>query len=452
MSFDRRQFLRSTGLGAGLWVVSPLVRGLVSEAFGQVAPKYRLVMWLDRNGTHDVFRPGPLTSGDGFSLGGYGRLDGLKSKMVVADQLFNPFNLHLHGSRWYLTARPAVGSGDADATPTGPTFDRWMAQHLSREDAVSSLNLRLYEDRRPSTDSADAAGQLYPAENDPVRAFDRLFGAFDGSPSDADAPRQARERLLGFLSRDVARSQGGLAAPERIKLDRYLTSIDELRTRIGRLATGGECRAPGAPNPAEMGDRNDVRPERVTAHLDIAAHALACRLSSVAVIRVNAGAPFLGTDIGSHQMWHGRLTDVERATYYDYIASQMLYLHDRLDGFVEGDRTVADQTLFLWLNSAGGSHHNGAFDAFAMTIGNPAGRLRTGQLAQLPTSPMLDNDPRKALIITEDERRRAPRTGRETATLSTADLFRTIAHALEVETPSFGDERLNHRLITEMLA
>ena len=450
MGIDRRNFLRHAGMGAGLWAGSPLVRGLISEALGQDVPKFRLVVWLDRNGTHDIFRPTVGASATDFDLGGYRGLDALKPNIVVADQLYNPFNLHLHGNRWFMTARPSNGGSDADSTPTGPTFDRWMAQTLSRDDPISSLNVRLYADRRPSTDSADGAGQLYPADDNPVRVFERVFGDFNADPTDVNTELAARRRLLGFLSRDVDQVRRQLAATERAKLDRYLTSIDEIETRLGRLPVGGSCSAPPSPNPADMGDRTDVRSERVTAHLDVVASALACRLTSVAVIRVNAGAPFLGEDIGSHKMWHGDLTDAERAIYYDYVSSQILYLHQRLNAFTEGDQTVADRTLILWLNSAGGSHHNGAYDAFAMTIGNPLGRLNTGRFASLPTSPMTEDDPRK--VLAGEDSRRTPRSGRQTATLSTADLFRTVAHALGVETPSFGDDRINHRLITEMLA
>ncbi|MEO1338636.1 MAG: DUF1552 domain-containing protein, partial [Myxococcota bacterium] len=310
----------------------------------------------------------------------------------------------------------------------------------------SSLNLRLYTDRRPSTDSADGPGQLYPAENDPVRSFERLFSGFTADPGDTNAPRRSKERLYDFLSRDVVRASGQLATEERAKLDRYLTSIDELKERLGRLPST-TCEAPDAPIEARMSNK----PERVTDHLDGAAHALACRLTSVAVVRVNGGAEFLGPNIGSHKMWHGDLEDSERAKYYEYIASQMLYLYQQLDRFVEGDRTVADQTLMLWLNSAGGGHHNGSFNIFGMTIGNPMGRLRTGQLVRLPTQPIGDNDPRR-LLVREDERKRLPRNNRPAATQSTADLFRTVAHALGVETPAFGDPRINDRLLTEMLA
>jgi len=91
-----------------------------------------------------------------------------------------------------------------------------------------------------------------------------------------------------------------------------------------------------------------------------------------------------------------------------YKAQQLLRLYQALDQVQMGDTTMAQNSVFVWLNSAGAKHHNGGNDHPIVTIGDAGGALATGQYLEIGKRPI-------------------------------QDAFLTISQALGVGSDSFGD-------------
>ena len=89
------------------------------------------------------------------------------------------------------------------------------------------------------------------AEANPRLVFERLFGTGAAGERAASLERRQREQrsILDFILTDARSMQRRLNAPDRDKLDQYLTGIREIETRIARAERFGKPRDPGVETP-----------------------------------------------------------------------------------------------------------------------------------------------------------------------------------------------------------
>lgn len=460
--YPRRRFLRDLGLASGASFLGPLVDPWIRTAWGQSTQTRRLVIYQTSLGTREQYVPVPDPAANhGFELRSFRALEDVKADVQVVRNLYNPFNQHLHGNRWALSAAPA--RGEKDEIPGAATYDRFIAERLGSAAPVRSLNLALWDDRRLTTLSASGDGQPYPVEREAAAAFARLFpddGAMGGEdPSAARTQRAAqRRRLLDAVRGDVRRLERRLAGPEKLKLETYLGSIDALDRRLQALAESSmapRCDAVAGPNPDDLGDARDPRRAHADAMIELAALSLSCGLTQVVHLHNNpTGVTWLPSDndklTGSHSMWHGDGTDVKHDAWFGLQGEHLRTLWGRLRDTPEGTGAMADNTLVLWINASGGGHHNGFYDYWVLSLGTLGGRLRPG-FVDLPRSPVEDtrSDPRYTLAT--EKRRPSTRSNKDYSVRSSADYFSTVNEALGLRGEAFGDPRILRGPIEDLL-
>ena len=250
--------------------------------------------------------------------------------------------------------------------------------------------------------SAAGAYQALPYYADPATAYRDLFGsALSGAEFEGQA--QVRRLALDFLTRDLERTRPRLPEREQEKLDHYRRGFDALDARAARLAAMRDELAAAAPT-QDARYESLVETERLEAHFELAAAALIGGLTDVVAIRAeHLGMRLTGLGLGSktvHHMGHmiegksggnggesfenGMGEFATRAHVLRYHMELIAGLARALQAAPEGDGSVLDQTLVVYLSDHGDRHHSKFYEWPLLTLGDAGGRLRAGHLLQLP--------------------------------------------------------------------
>jgi hypothetical protein len=429
----RRSFVAGLGLAGLPTFLRPLGRSLVAHAQG-VTPR-RLVIFVDGMGWGDRYVPSGPDLGAAPLPPGFAPLEAYKREMLIADAFYVPDVTSSHHSGFATLA--GVGGGGDTEPPAGVTIDRYIAQQVGKGSPVASLAVAagtLGSGRSALPVSADGPGKPFPNEVSPVAVYARLFGS--GAAGAAGGTGEAAARLaqarsvLDFVRDDVARLGARLGGSEKAKLDQYLSSIREVEGQMTALESArGTCAPPPAP-PAAMATiakyKNPFTMEELAApHVALVGTALGCGLTRVAVLRLmrDRDLPDRSTADGKHTLSHEGNRDA--LTRIDaWHAGKVAALYQQLAKIPEAGGTVADNTLFVWLNSGGGSHH----------LGRNA----------------------HPLVLLDRSRRFGFRTGRfvryTKGQRSLADFHLSVLHAFGIPDKTFGDPRHSRGPLAELRA
>ena len=365
----RRNFLAGLGLGAGAHLLGAFWKSTVPEAMGAELARKRLILFTAANGFLERFYNCPARSETDFDLAPvYQPVAAHKSKMVVAQQVLQPVQ---QGAARQPARDP---DGDGEHQPQRLAEARAARGHLHRpadrqEDRGGGRVLvhRLRPGHQRQRRRRGAVGAAHQQPQQGVRHLLRRR-----LPHTAAGRGHARANLetfqsdfeqdksfLDLLRADVSRMNARLAAPERAKLEQYLESLRNLEVQIGKRATAQTgCTKPG--KPADGG----VLDQQLIAHIDIVFAAQKCGLTHVSHIA------FEGME-GPHIIYSW-LED-PRNHHDDHHASDMPILQkidtwwferigqmlDHLASTPEGNGTMLDNSLVMFLNTCGGSHHRG---------------------------------------------------------------------------------------------
>ncbi|MBX7193395.1 MAG: DUF1552 domain-containing protein [Sandaracinaceae bacterium] len=226
------------------------------------------------------------------------------------------------------------------------------------------------------------AGVAVPLVRDPRHAFDMLFGVATDRPSFDRAGR-----ILDFAREDVNRTLAAFpsSSPERVKLERYLASIEaNLQSRM-RLEAAVSSLPTLPPSPSATRTPEDIYTvlSAQAAHI---ATALQGGLTNVAVLGIGTGYDF-DTFYGSdHRPRHDTCHQSETSPMLaDYLHMQtrrqmavMIELARQLEAIPERGATLLDHTVLVYIGDNGETHHASADEFPIVLMGGGALGLRTG--------------------------------------------------------------------------
>jgi hypothetical protein len=183
-----------------------------------------------------------------------------------------------------------------------------------------------------------------------------------------------------------------LGAADRIKLEAHLDAIRDIEMRLETGGTlGGACEPPklgDVPDPLKVGNI----PKTGRLQMDLLAMALACDLTRVASIMWTNSAsgkpfPWLNIPEGHHELAHrgdGDADAQEKLTVINtWYAEQFAYLIDKLKSMPEGDGTVLDNTLLIWVNEHQKGNDHDRHDIPYVLAGKAGGAMKPGRWLQL---------------------------------------------------------------------
>jgi hypothetical protein len=226
---------------------------------------------------------------------------------------------------------------------------------------------------------------------------DQAYAALFGSVANGAAKEEfaARNNLLDFLRRDIKKVQGELVGQEREQFDAYLESFETLRNRQSRLNEIEHTLREKGPAPNDK-YTSEVETDRLDAQFDIGAAALICGLTNVLTLSSAAGIrdfdvtfKGLGINLDKHSIGHGgsfegkkwdELYNIIRRYHMDLIAG----LVRKLEAVREGDGTMLDNTVILYLSDGAEAHHSRCWEWPMVMLGNMGGKLKAGRYVDYP--------------------------------------------------------------------
>ncbi|MDF1713142.1 MAG: DUF1552 domain-containing protein [Akkermansiaceae bacterium] len=423
----RRQFLKGISLGGVSLAMTPFVRSLHAQASGNpdLLPK-RFVFVVKSSGI-DKFNLVPdglenhyVSPTDGAKLGNRARRPGplvdvslknhrlpekLSQLEAFKDRLTIIQSLSGEGfSGNHTSGYGALSCHNSETVAIAPTIDCLLGQHLSDGPYPMygmSTNGRLLEGGAGLSESycypnisAYKAGMPVPFQASPRKAFTELFGASVAPPDQLEAELALNGSLMNFLAEDAKRLEKKLSGDDRERFALYLESFASLQ-EIEKKKAGLAGRIKKfAPTPSNHYD--SLKPKhRIESYFELAGSALVTGLTNVVTLRPDTlGVQYteLGISNSVHALGHlqenkatnGMTGHEARAAVEKLHLAGIAELAQKLDGMPEGDGTMLDNTLIVYMSCAGGDHHGGQADWPFLLLGGMAGKLKMGRYLEFP--------------------------------------------------------------------
>ena len=401
----RRSVIKGLTLGAGAVVLQPFLNALAAEAAGKVQP--RIVFVIESNGLWPYhIQPKGVPAGKGetlidLPLGDLELPDPISPLAPFRDRMAIIQNLSCkHAFPNHGAAYGALGCYNARQSQANGTFALAMAQTIdhalagSLPGVIPVVGLGVHGNPEAvfaNTVSAIATQRPLPIVCQPDIAFASLFG----SVAEGNAGRvfNSRNKLLDWIQSDVRRVRAGLPAMDREKLDTYLATFEQLRSRQDKLVAMKDRLKGNAPAIDKFNSK--LMTDRFEAQCAMAVAALASRLTSVVVLDASCGPhgyktwKELGITVDGHAIGHTHPDSPERdknaIPIRKFHAARVADLAKRLDAIKEGEGTMLDNTLIVYMSDSAEEHHGQGTQWPMVLVGNLGGKLKTaGRYLQFP--------------------------------------------------------------------
>jgi hypothetical protein len=313
----------------------------------------------------------PKTKGTGYTLSPYLKeLAAFRADFTVCSGLSHPAVAGGHSTEnCFLTAAP-------DPTRSGfrntISLDQAASSLLGQTTRFPTLNLGVNLDKANRSLSWTRDGVLLPAEDSPAGLFRKMFLQGDSKQIALSLKLlQERRSVLDVLGEDMRGFQRGLPAPDRSRLDQYLTSIRELEQR---LTISGEWEqkpkpAPTTPEPKDIPDKAKFFP-KIQLMLDMARLAFESDSTRIITLMVDGFATpafelddLQRTRDGYHNLSHHGQSKEKLAELEKVDLQQMRHLRDLIASLAATPSSDAsrllDHTMVLYGSNLGDANvHN----------------------------------------------------------------------------------------------
>ena len=415
---SRRRFLR--GLG-GVLFGTPLLTSLGGRARASqgAAPK-RCIFVFTPCGVDQGARLGALGETEqAFSLGpGLAPLAAYQDKLLILDgvQLSTssegPGGAHQIGIGHVLTGQPLLPGGlfspfdDGDLVVGwggGVSVDQRLAQVLGEHTWLRSLELGVQTRKAPvltvgSTLSYRGPNQPVAAEDDPQQVFARLFGAGQSAGQSLEVLRSKRLSVLDAVKGEFDALKPKLGSADAMRLEAHAALVRDLELRLQGSLAPTNCQAPSK---VGLGDPSDPALYGLvgSVQMDLLVTALSCDLTRVATLQwSHAGSEHVFTQFntggdGHHTLTHLIQTPEVIKTRVDieaWYAQRVADLVARLAFTPDGDGSLLDSTLVVWVNEMGDPTPHSYAPMPVVLIGDLQGHFDTGRVVDVQGAPMND--------------------------------------------------------------
>jgi hypothetical protein len=424
MIHPRRHFLKNVSLGGASFAMAPFLRSVEGQSSGDLPKrfvfvvkssgidKYNLVPdgienhYVSPNGGsklgNKARRPGPLVD---LPLAGHPLPDKLAALNEFKDRLTIIQSLSGEGFSGDHTAGfGALSCHNSERVAVAPTIDCLLGQKLSPGPYPMyglATNGRLLEGGSSVAESycypnlsAYKSGMAVPFQASPRKAFLDLFGASAATPKELEGKLALNGKLMDFLTDDAKRVKKQLSGDDRERFELYLQSFENIQEiEKKKAALTGRIKQ-FAPQPTDRYDSTKPK-HRIESYFELAGSALVTGLTNVVTIRPDTlGVQYteLGINNSVHALGHlqeekatnGMTGHEARATVEKLHLNGIKELAHKLDRMPEGDGTMLDNTLIVYMSCAGGDHHGGQSDWPFLLLGGMAGKLRMGRYLEFP--------------------------------------------------------------------
>ena len=365
---DRRTLLK----GAGISLALPLMEAMASKADKTRIPNRSCFMFFP-NGvslppeSHKAHKDWHwFPSGDG---GDYKFTKSLaplaphRNEISILQGLSHPLSRKIVG---HNTADVFLTGADISGTYNNSiSIDQVIARETEKHTRIPSLVLSsdngIGYTARTGTLSFNKSGHPIPADAEPRRIFNRLFGTPQGeSLPDQRSRLKNKGSMLDYLLEDTSKLARKLGNYDKRKLDEYLTSIREVEQQVDRTEAWLEVAKPHVdPMNVNLMAGTDDPAEFIRTIYDLMALAFQTDSTRVATYQIaredsqGVGDKFpqaIGLG-GHHGLSHGTRKEngYEKWGQYDeFLSQQFSYFLSKLKSVEEGGATLLDRTMILY--------------------------------------------------------------------------------------------------------
>ncbi len=344
-------------------------------------------------------------------------LAALKHKLNVCSGISNNVrktmtgNGHNPAGRSLLSAHGFAVPGNEKSASAGPSIDQVLAQRLKSPTALPSLELRVGGTVGENQMLFSAPGVPVTGSHDPQAVWSKLMGlapaaATAAAPASMPAPapptaaerlRAKRPQMLDLVKARLNEVRAHVGVEDRQRLDAHAARVAEMEatlssTSLPRPNGGGGgslmCTKPALGLPAGYTPAN-VQMENLTASAQIKnlVMALSCDTTRVATLQFsNYHAPtFDWLNLGLTGNWHDRVHNgggnnkegmAQAFTWYTHMFNELLVQMDQVN---EGDGTMLDNSLVLWISEFGNGGVHSTANLPVVLAGGLGGKLKTGR-------------------------------------------------------------------------
>ncbi len=274
-----------------------------------------------------------------------------------------------------------------------PTFDAVVSPRLKRSAPFDAIRLGTSSARTPIVYESCAFGPKRPAGIlvNPALAYDTFFGTLVGGGNMTGE----RTQLFDFARDDVRAALQTFrgSSAERMKLERYLASLDALRSRetqLGQMAAQVRPLLPPAPRDNPLLASSNGPPDSMKwleAQFEIATAALLGGLTNVVVLAAGTSGFDVRYDSGisglsRHDLQHGIGTPANWTAIAE-VTRRHVALTGRLARAlaatpeVGASGSMLDHTAIVLMSDNGEQHHSEAREWPTLLLGGNALGLRT---------------------------------------------------------------------------
>jgi len=418
----RRTLLRGAGhVAIGLPFLEAMLHPLQTHAQAAQAP-LRLVIFYSPGGTLiDKWRPtGTETQ---FTLGDMmSPLMPHQKDVVFIDGLnlqiteIGVGHPHSRGMAGVLTGTELlpgtfVTGGGSASFANGPSVDQVIAKRIttaankfpslefSTAWAISGRSLM----DGAVAETSNAADQItYGGVKNPLPpmirvkdAWDRVFKdqmASTGMTADAAATLEKKKEIsiLDAVLEQYNTVAAQLSADDRAKLQEHAQLIREMEMSLSAGTSGESCAVPGAPSTMDM----DV-PTKGKFMTDLLVSSLACNLTRVGTMQwadSESKFPLTFAPLNLSDHHHGYQHDsaynpTALFQIYQWFTSNFAYLLQKLKSVKEGDGTLLDNTVVLWVSEIQEPPTHAQTNMPFMIAGGKNAGLKLGRWLKVPAQP-----------------------------------------------------------------
>ena len=393
----RRTFLRGAGVAMALpWLESIPAWGAAPAEDGTAGPFPRrfaaLFMGNGINSKHWWAKG----SGADMELGkSLEPMAPLKSKMNFITGLFNKHatGVGIHpGQTGNILSGAALTRGAV--LKGGTSMDQVLASQIGQETVqpcmvlgceqpITGYHETNFSMAYSSHISWQSATSPVPMEVYPSLAFDSLFD---------NRGNRRFQSILDRVQDQAASLSRKVSAPDKAKLDEYLTSVREVEKRIEQTRAAQSKAEENAKHRgravALMPRPDNGLPEDIREHMRLMCDIIALgfqtdktRIATLLLCRDLSGLfyPFLDVRLAHHPASHDDLSDAyERVSRY--YCSQLAYLAGRLEAMPEGEGTVLDNSCLMFVSNMWSGTKHDSSKVPVLLAGSLGGTLETGRV------------------------------------------------------------------------
>src|SRR6266545_4259866 len=335
----------------------------------------RYVLWFNGNGIPERYWI-PTRDGADYDLTPcLAPIAKLRDDTLVLSGLDNTFggNGHPQSLSALMTCTPLTGN-----TPAGPSVDQLIARNIGNNSRFRSLQIGVSQESFGGVVQKNMTwagpNRPLPPEEIPHRLFDRVFGVKDQGWIDHKAT------ILDAVRQDAILLRKNLPKEDEQRLDEHLSSIRDVERAIASLP-------PEYQNVAEPEEDFDMKdwPRIAKIQSDLLAYALATRQTRVASYMLTkcqglARFPWLGHTAARHHDYTHKDGKAPGATGGEgqrilrdicrWHVDEFAYLAGKLKSMPEGDGTVLDNTLLVFVHEHAEANIHKASGMIAILAGS----------------------------------------------------------------------------------